>query len=181
MSKRETFYKCSMFIHIPNVYKVLCLCSFICLKKKLSIMPNAHPCPIQYPCLENKFSVSDKSRQVFFSKPSLCYVARGKKNWKKIEICLAFVTLRLPTSVHRKIQSIRFSRLAAQREQKHIYKWFVLLFRFKKYKTLWAWVYAYKILQNTKKDDIIFIFFPWYSIIKIIILLGLICVSLKGK
>ena len=104
-----------------------------------------------------------------------------KKIEKKIKICLAYVTPRLPTSVHRKIQPIRSSRLPAQREQKHIYEWFVLLFRFKKYKTLWAWVYAYKILQNTKKDDIIFIFFPWYSIIKIIILLGLICVSLKGK
>ena len=106
---------------------------------------------------------------------------RKKKLKKKIKICLAYVTPRLPTSVHRKIQPIRSSRLPAQREQKHIYEWFVLLFRFKKYKTLWAWVYAYKILQNTKKDNIIFIFFPWYSIIKIIILLGLICVSLKGK
>ena len=97
---------------------------------KKEVVYYAHPCPIQYPCLENKFSVSDNQYPSKYqdedksSFQNLLYVMlpEEKKIEKKIKICLAYVTPRLPTSVHRKIQPIRSSRLPAQREQKHIYE-----------------------------------------------------------
>ena len=51
-----------------------------------------------------------------------------KKVWrKKIKICLAYVTPRLPMSAHKKLQPIRSSSLAGLRE--HIYECLVLLYR----------------------------------------------------